>query len=80
MQYLDSLLNNFLDKVNLPLNKVPVVCIEEKLSIVQRFKLKQLIQTEKGRKQVPFFSKFIKNFPDCQPEIDQIYKTIMEET
>jgi hypothetical protein len=67
-------------KEDQPALSFPIICIEEKLSLLQRYKLKELIVNEKNRNRVKHFAEFIKKFPDCDPYIDAIYEEVVEKT
>jgi hypothetical protein len=54
------------------------ICMEEKTSLVQRYRLRQLVESEKGNKRVQYFNEFIKKFPDCDPNPETIFKSIEE--
>jgi hypothetical protein len=54
------------------------MCVEEKLSLLERFKLKQLIKSENAKKRVKYFSEFIKNFSECNVDPEAIYEKIVE--
>jgi hypothetical protein len=60
------------------LNKVPLLCVEEKLSLLQRYKLTELIRSEKAGKRVRHFSEFIKKFPECDADPRAVYQQIVE--
>ena len=47
MKELNSLVEDASNALGLPLEKVPLLCVEEKLSLLQRYKLRQLIESEK---------------------------------
>lgn len=80
MEILNSALEDASTAIQLPLEKVPLplVCVEEKLSLLERFKLRQLIQSGKAKKRVQYFSEFIKNFPECDADPEAIYEKIVE--
>lgn len=59
------------------LTKAPLVCVEEKLSLVQRYKLRQLIESTKAGKRVQHFSEFIKKFPECNPDPKVVYDEVV---
>jgi len=59
-------------------DKVHLLCVEEKLSLLQRYKLRQLIKSEKARKRVQDFSEFIKKFPECDADPEAVYEQIVE--
>ena len=60
--------------------KLPLECVEEKLSLLERFKLRQLIESEKAKDRVQHFSKFIKNFPECNADPEAVYEQVVEKT
>jgi hypothetical protein len=65
----------------MPLSKGPLICIEEKFSLVQSFKLKEVtgvIRNSKIKKRIQHFNEFIKQFPDCGPDEEIIYEKIIE--
>jgi len=78
MKELKSLVEDASTALQLPLDKVPLVCVEEKLSLLQRYKLRQLIKSEKARKRVQYFSEFIKKFPECDADPESVYEQIAE--
>lgn len=51
-----------------------VSCQENKLSLLQRYKLKQIVKNQKIRQQVQNFSEFIKKFPECTPDPETVYQ------
>ena len=57
-------------------NELPLHCIEEPLSLVERYKLKEVIKSVNGRKRVQHFSEFIKKFPECDPNPEAMYREI----
>jgi len=57
-------------------NKLLLHCIEEPLSLVERYKLKEVIKSVNSRKRVQHFSEFIKKFPECDPNPEAIYREI----
>jgi hypothetical protein len=61
----------------LPLDKAPLACVEEKLSLVQRYKLREVIESSRARKQIQHFSEFIKKFPECDPDPKKVYDEII---
>jgi len=65
MQELNSMIPDKSDQI-----KIPLVCVEQKLSLLQRYKIKQLIKNKKLAKQVQNFNEFIKKFPECDADID----------
>lgn len=67
-------LNNNKDMLPLLHDFKFVSCQEKKLSLVQRYKLKQMVQNKKIRQQVQHFSEFIKKFPECTPDPETVYE------
>ena len=76
MTELKSLVEDTSAALQLPLDKVPLLCVEEKLSLLQRYKLKEVIKSAKARKRVQHFSEFIKKFPECDADPEAVYKQI----
>ena len=78
MKKLNSLVEDTSTALQLPLDKVPLVCVEEKLSLLQRFKLRKLIESERAQKRVQHFSEFIKKFPECDADPEAVYEQVVE--
>jgi len=78
MKELSSLVEDASTALQLPLDKIPLLCVEEKLSLLQRYKLRQLIKSEKARKRVQHFNEFIKKFPECNVDPEAVYEQIAE--
>ena len=78
MVKLNPLTENTLTTLQLPLDKVSLVCVEEKLSLLQRFKLRKLIESEKVRKRVQHFNEFIKKFPECDADPEAVYEQVVK--
>jgi hypothetical protein len=55
-----------------------LLCVEEKLSLVQRYRLKELLTTVETRKRVKHFDHFINQLTDCSVDTPQKYKEIIE--
>ena len=53
-------------------------CFEEKTSLIQRYKLRELLDSKSGKRRIQHFSEFIKRFPECQPDTEALYKDIIE--
>lgn len=64
--------------LQLPMDQVPLVCVEEKFSLLQRFKLRKLIESERAQKRVQHFNEFIKKFPECEADPEVVYEQIVE--
>ena len=78
MKELTSLVEDTSNAIQLPIDQVPLVYVEEKISLLQRFKLRKLIESEKARKRVQHFSEFIKKFPECDADPEAVYEEIVE--
>jgi len=78
MKELNSLVEDTSTALQLPLEKVPLVCVEEKLSLLQHFKLRKLIESERTRKRVQHFNEFIKKFPECNADPEAVYEQVVE--
>jgi hypothetical protein len=55
-----------------------LLCVEEKLSLLERYKLREVIKSAKARKRVQHFSEFIKKFPECDADPEAVYEEIVE--
>ena len=55
-----------------------VECVEQKLSLLERFKLRQLIPNDSARKRVQNFSEFIKNFKECDADREAIIEEFIK--
>jgi hypothetical protein len=71
-------LNQLVEEPLTELDKVHLVCVEDKISLSQRYKLKQLTNDKKIRKRVQHFSEFIKKFRECDPDPEAIFEQIVE--
>ena len=78
MENFRSLVEDASDALQLPLDQVPLLCTENKLSLTQRFRLKEVIRSAKARKRVQHFSEFIKKFPECDADPETVFQEIME--
>jgi hypothetical protein len=74
MKNMDSLLLDAVAALQLPIDKVPLVCIEQPLSLLERYKLKEVIKSAKARERVQHFSEFIKKFPECDVDPEAVYE------
>jgi hypothetical protein len=71
-------LNPLVENTSTPLDEVHLLCIEDKLLLVQRYKLKELIKSDKAQKCLQHFSEFIKKFPECDANPKALYEQIVE--
>ena len=78
MENFRSLVEDASDALQLPLDQVSLLCVEEKLSLLERFKLKEVIKSAKARKRVQHFSDFIKKFSECDADPETVFQEIME--
>lgn len=77
MKNVNSLIVDTAAELQLPIDRVPLLCVEEKLSLLERYKLKEVIKSAKARKSVQHFSEFIKKFPECDADLEAVYKEVM---
>ena len=77
MKNFNSLVEDAAAALQLPIDKVPLLCTEQPLSLVERYKLKEVIQSAKARKRVQHFSEFIKKFPECNADPEAIYQEVI---
>ena len=82
MKELHSLVEDTSPALQLPklplVDEVPLVCVEEKGSLLQRYQLRQLVESEKARNRVQNFREFIKRFPECDPDPEAVYEHVVE--
>lgn len=78
MQNLNPLIKDASTALQLPIDEVPLVCVEEKFSLLQRYKLRQLLKSEKVKNRVKHFSDFIKKFPECDANSEAVYQQVVE--
>ena len=78
MQNFRSLVEYASDTLQLPLDQVPLLCTENKISLTQRFELKEVIRSARARKRVQHFSEFIKKFPECDADPETVFKEIIK--
>jgi hypothetical protein len=57
----------------------PLVCVEQRLSLIERYKLRQLTKNTLAKNRIKHFSEFIKKFPDCVPDLENLYQEIFKE-
>lgn len=77
MKNFTSLFEEASTELQLPFEKVALVCVEEKLSLVQRYKLNEVIKSAKARNHVQHFSEFRKEFPECDADPQAVYEEIL---
>lgn len=73
----NALVEDTASQIKLPLDHL--LCIEEELSLVERFKLKEVIKSRKAKQATTYFSEFIKGIPECDPNPEAIYEKIMNQ-
>lgn len=61
------------DGLQFSLDKIPLLCTGNKISLTQRFRLKEIIRSAKARKRVQHFIKFIKKFPECDADLETVF-------
>jgi hypothetical protein len=66
-------------KFNSFVEKPPLVCVEEKISLLQRHKLKELTKNKLTKNRVQYFNQFIERFSECGVDIDEVYEQIFKE-
>jgi hypothetical protein len=71
-------LNPLVENTSTALDKVHLLCVEDKLSLLQRYKLTALIKNNKAQNRVQHFSEFIKKFPECDANPKTVYEHIVE--
>jgi hypothetical protein len=66
--------------IKLPVDEGPLLCVENKLSLSERFVLRSLVKNEKIERRIQHFSDFIKKFPKCDVDPQDVYDHIIEKT
>jgi hypothetical protein len=77
MKNLDSLVVDAAAALQLPIDRVPLLCTEQPLSLLERYKLKELIKSPETRARAKHFTEFIKKFPECNADPDSVYQEFM---
>lgn len=78
MENINSLVEDAAAALELPIDKTPLLCVEEPLSLLERYKLKQVIKSVKAQKRVQHFSEFIKKFPECDADPETVYQEVIK--
>ncbi len=71
-------LSCLVEETSTEVDKIHLLCVDEKLPLLQRYKLTEIIRSKKARKHVQHFSEFIKKFPECDADSRSIYQRIVE--
>ncbi len=71
-------LSCLVEETSTEVDKIHLLCVDEKLPLLQRYKLTEIIRSKKARKHVQHFSEFIKKFPECNPDPTQVYQQIVD--
>jgi hypothetical protein len=71
-------LHSLVEDTSTTLDKIHLLCVEQKLSLSQRYKLIEVIKSEKAQKRMRHFSEFIKKFPECDADPKVVYEQIVE--
>jgi len=78
MKNLNSLLEDTAAALHLPIDQVPLLCSEQPLSLLERYKLTSLVESAKARNRVQHFSEFIKKFPECDTDPEAVYEEALK--
>lgn len=70
--------DSLVEDASTALQKANFICVEEKISLLERYKLKELVKTARGQKRVQHFSEFIKKFPECDADPVAVYEQVVE--
>ena len=65
-------------ELQLPLNKEPLLCVEDKLSLLQRYKLRKLTESLKAENKIQYFNEFIQKFSESDPDPEAVYEEILK--
>jgi hypothetical protein len=77
MKNFNSLVEDAATALQLPFDEVPLLCVEEKLSLLERYRLKEIVKSIKAQKRIQHFSEFIKKFPECDANPEAVYEEIL---
>lgn len=77
MENFNSLIEETAAALQLPIDKVPLICVEQRLSLLERYKLREVVKSAKARKRVQHFSEFIKKFPECNADPEVVFEEIL---
>jgi hypothetical protein len=70
-------LNSLVKETSSENDRLPLLCVEQKLSLSKRYKLKALIESKKVQERVQYFSEFIKKFPECDVDPKAVYEELV---
>jgi hypothetical protein len=65
-------LNVLIRDTSIRLDKPHVRCVENKLSLVQRYKLTEIIKSQHAKNRVQYFNKFIRKLPECDVDAEKV--------
>ena len=60
------------------LDQGPLVCVEDHISLLERFKLRKIIEDQRADGRIQHFSKFIRNFSECDADPEAVYERVVE--
>lgn len=80
MKNINSIVETTATSLQFQVEEVHVACVEQKLSLFERYKLREVIKSPKARRQVKHFSEFIKKFPECDADPKAVYAEIVDKT
>jgi hypothetical protein len=75
MEKLDLLVDA--TELQLPVDKVSLLCDEQPFSLLERYKLREVIKSAKARERVQHFSEFMKKFPECDADPKAVYEEVI---
>lgn len=78
IENLNSLVKDISIRLQFLFDKVPLVYIQKKLSLLQHFKLKKLIESERVEKRVQYLNEFIKKFSECETDSETVFEIVSE--
>ncbi len=78
MKNMNSLLEDTAAALGLPIDQVPFVCEEQPLSLLQRYKLRSLLDRAEARKRVQYFDEFIERFPECDVDTEDVFNEALK--
>jgi len=78
MENLGSAVEKVGTQLQPPSDKLHLVCTEQPLPLLQRYKLKLIIKSQQAQKRVEYFSEFIKKSPEWNADPTLVYEEILE--
>lgn len=56
----------------------PLKCVEQRVSLVERHRLIEIVKNNKSKARIKHFSEFLKGFPECDATKEDVYEEIVK--